>query len=439
MPQVPRYEDFALGFTADSEDPQRFQVTIRQAPCSGPDGDFRLPFLPDELDELLARLEGQIAGVHTGRHLEPPAAEALGWKPEDVGRRLYEALFQGDVEHSFLESRQRARHRPSTGLRLRLVIDPEAHGGARLASLPWELLYRHETRDHLSRNLWSPIVRFLVTRETPRPVTLDDDLRILLISANPQGSASLDLAHEAAELAAAWSERGLSVHHLADPSVERGDLHRAIRREDPHVLHFMGHGAFDERSGKGGLVLGGRHELPRVYTAEVLRGDVRASSSLRFVCLNACTTGRLPRREGQDPFSGLASSLVMAGVPAVVAMQFPISDRAAMAFSSGLYRALVAGDPVDAAVTEGRMAVFTQDPESWEWATPALYLSVPDGRLFSEAEEGEARRSSEHPAVVPTGGKFVAKDCENVVQVEAITADILNIGGGNPPSSRKGC
>lgn len=443
MTRTPRYEDFALGFTADPEDPRCFRVSIRQAPCPGPDGSLRLPFAAEELDGLLAGLEARIAGCTSegtaGRHFATAESESAGPTPEEIGHRLFRALFQGEVRERFLESRERARHRSDMGLRVRLVIDPEAPGGTRLASLPWELLYRRETRDHLSRNLWTPVVRFLLTRETRQLTPLEDDLRILLVSANSVGSSRLDLPGEAAAFEAAWSEAGLDVHHLENPSGREGALRKAIRRFDPHVLHFMGHGAFDERTGEGGLVFGERHGRPRVYTGAVLRDDLRAGSSLRFVCLNACTTGRLPRKEGQDPFSGLAASLVMAGVPAVVAMQYPISDRAALAFSEGLYRALAAGDPVDAAVAEGRMAIVRRDTDSWEWATPALYLSVADGQVFSEVEAGEAHRSTDHSATAPTeAGKFVAEGCENVVQAETITTDTMNIGGGDRPRSRKG-
>jgi hypothetical protein len=63
-------------------------------------------------------------------------------------------------------------------------------------------------------------------------------------------------------------------------------------------------------------------------------------------------------------------------------MQFPISDTAAITFSAALYRALAAGEPVEAAVAEGRTAVYLQDPESLEWATPALYLRTAPGGLL---------------------------------------------------------
>ena len=64
----------------------------------------------------------------------------------------------------------------------------------------------------------------------------------------------------------------------------------------------------------------------------------------------------------------MADTLVRRGIPAVVAMQFEVSDNAAVEFAPALYGALAAGRPIDAAVTEARKAMYTVSP--LEWATP---------------------------------------------------------------------
>jgi tetratricopeptide (TPR) repeat protein len=79
------------------------------------------------------------------------------------------------------------------------------------------------------------------------------------------------------------------------------------------------------------------------------------------------------------------------GIPAVVGMQLPVSDPAAVAFSSQFYAALAEGLPVDAAVTEGRKAVFALRREA-EWGTPVLYLCASDAQLFEIEPEPEAVR-----------------------------------------------
>ena len=68
-------------------------------------------------------------------------------------------------------------------------------------------------------------------------------------------------------------------------------------------------------------------------------------------------------------------------MPAVVAMQFPISDKAAIAFSETFYQRIAKGDPVDVAMAEGRKKLWHLE----EWATPVLFLRSKDGVLFEPA------------------------------------------------------
>jgi len=44
------------------------------------------------------------------------------------------------------------------------------------------------------------------------------------------------------------------------------------------------------------------------------------------------------------------------------------------------------GDPVDAAVAEGRQAMYAVDRLSSEWATPVLFLRTPTGELYPEGD-----------------------------------------------------
>jgi CHAT domain-containing protein len=74
--------------------------------------------------------------------------------------------------------------------------------------------------------------------------------------------------------------------------------------------------------------------------------------SLRLVVLNACEGARI---SPEDPFSGVAQTLVRESIPAVIAMQFEITDDAAVAFAEDFYRATAQGYPVDAALTAAQM------------------------------------------------------------------------------------
>ena len=88
--------------------------------------------------------------------------------------------------------------------------------------------------------------------------------------------------------------------------------------------------------------------------------------------------------EGDEaqPFSSMAAGLVRSGIPAVIAMQFEISDRAAREIAQTFYTSIALNLPVDAALTEARRKIFLSDRDSLEWATPILFMQVPDGQLF---------------------------------------------------------
>ena len=70
-------------------------------------------------------------------------------------------------------------------------------------------------------------------------------------------------------------------------------------------------------------------------------------------------TGRRWLREG-DLFSSNAALLASGCVPAVVAMQFPISDEAAKRFSAKFYGSLAEGFPVHQAVARARMELMVK-------------------------------------------------------------------------------
>ncbi len=66
----------------------------------------------------------------------------------------------------------------------------------------------------------------------------------------------------------------------------------------------------------------------------------------------------------------MITSLVEREVPAIVAMQYEITDTAALVFAKSFYGSLVERQqPVDVAVADARKSLFANDPESLEWGT----------------------------------------------------------------------
>ena len=86
-------------------------------------------------------------------------------------------------------------------------------------------------------------------------------------------------------------------------------------------------------------------------------------------------------------------SLIEHEIPAVIGMQFEITDRAAILFSSEFYRALADGRAVDESLSQARMAIFA-DNNDIEWGTPVLFTRVTDGRLFDVGPVGGQRAAA---------------------------------------------
>jgi CHAT domain-containing protein len=290
-----------------------------------------------------------------------------------LGSELFDRLFTGDVRLLFDMTRQQAVHRDA---RVRLVLrirPPE------LAVLPWEFMYDARRDDYLSLSM--PLVRYPEILEPVRPLRVTGPLRILGMVAQPAGYDALDVDGEKAHLRRALDPltRDGGVHLGWAPGETWRDLLHALSTSSWHVVHFIGHGGFDPVAGEGVFYLPGdggeNYQLRASHLAQLLSPH----HALRLVMLNSCDSAT---GSGNDLFSSAAAALVRRGVPAVLAMQFEISDSAAVEFTRSFYEAVAAGQPVDIAVRDARLSVCLSRPNSLEWGTPVLFLRQRDGRIF---------------------------------------------------------
>ena len=160
------------------------------------------------------------------------------------------------------------------------------------------------------------------------------------------------------------------------------------------MFHFIGHGGYSSAAKDGVLIF----EDPRgaAYPGRVVSGSdlgvaLHDKRTLRLVVLNSCEGARGGLT---DVYAGTAQSLIRQNIPAVIAMQFEITDDAAITFAHDFYEAVADGYPLDAAVAESRKAIHS-DENGVEWGTPVLYLRAPDGRIFdvtSDTSEPDADR-----------------------------------------------
>jgi hypothetical protein len=380
-------------------------MVAARSPSGEATATMRLPFDEAEIQSHLRALQTALllSTARTRRvisEVEQPVRQ--------FGAALFDTLIAGDVRVLVGASRDRAAHE---GKRLRLVLrirPPE------LSRLPWEFLYNTGTDEYLA--LTMPLLRYPEVLEPRRALEASPPLEILGMVALPSDRDPLDVEEEQQWLEAALVdlERAGQVRLTWIGGQTWRDLQRAMRQGRWHVFHFIGHGGFDTTADEGVVALADEHGGTRPLHAGDLSLLLRDHASLRLVLLNACDTGRAG---ALDPFSSTAGALVRRGIPAVVAMQYEISDRAAIEFTRTFYGALADGLPIDVAVMEARRAVKLAHRSSLEWGTPVLYLRSTHARIFDlsaspppEPVPPQATGSHEDPVVL-------LKDTKPVVAV----------------------
>lgn len=394
-----RFEDFIVTFDAGADGVHG--VSIR-SPAGPAKGRFRSPLEQAELGGALTALtQAWVTEASTSRTAVAEDADAeLRESATDVGVQLYHAVFSGEVNTRFWESVRIAEGR-GKALRIRMLMDLDDPAVAPLASLPWELLRDPVRQVNLAEWATTSVVRHL---DVPLPSALpriERPLRVLFVLANPRGD--LHLEDELRGIESRVRESGSGIYWRVLDRATYRSLEEALHGERFHILHFMGHGGFD--GGDGGLLFereGGGAEV--IKGSELARLLMR-HLTLRLVVLNACRTAESMHGPGINSYGGVAPALVMAGIPAVVAMQRRISDDGASVFADRLYRTLAGGGAIEDAVQAGR-SIIRQ-----EWATPVL---------FSRSDESLFELPSAEPPLAMSSDELILDPFMNIDRTDLV-------------------
>jgi len=365
------YLDFELEI--GTGEGRTYPVTVLRSPAGEAREKAEFPFGELELENRLQAL--QIVLLRAGG-IRRQTLTAEDQTVQDFGRALFGMLFPGEVRSRYDVSQLEATRR-GKGLRIKLRLQPPE-----LAVLPWEFAYDPRNAEYvcLSRN--TPLVRYLELPQPVSPLNIELPLRILGMAVSPRDLLPLDVTAEKQRVETALDglrKAGLVTLTWLEGQTWR-DLQRAMRHGPWHIFHFIGHGGFDRVADEGFVALANETGETARLSATQLGRLLADHHDLRLAVLNACEGGR---GSAQDVFSSTAAILVRRGLPAVLAMQYPITDCAAVEFAHVFYEALADGLPVDTATTEARQAVSIAMPRSVEWGIPVLYMRSTDGVLFN--------------------------------------------------------
>lgn len=352
---------------------QDVRVTAHSPTSNAPDyplGNFRIHQFGDQITKLIAK------------------SRRGNLRPEEVvslGEYLYLSLFDDTLNIDF---RSRLEKYP---MRLELDFDENT---AAIATLPWEFLRAPETPRFPAIDLVS-YPKLLISRRrrlwnAPAPIQLEEQLRVSLVVASPE-----DLP---VEYDSVWKK----IQELADnfPQlvakpmiVLNADLKTIdeVLSTKPHILHLISHGRIRKIKGqyRGELALVHTDKVSPKWISDEKIAKLFERHKPAIVVFQSCESGiqrHVTDLNTRSSFIGVASKTVQAEVPFVIAMQYPISNVAAVTFVEQFYDQLSKLVPIDVAVQEARRSLSLTFESKLIAVSPVLFSRVSDGQLFQSRQ-----------------------------------------------------
>jgi hypothetical protein len=155
-----------------------------------------------------------------------------------------------------------------------------------------------------------------------------NQIKVLLLAANPRNTDRLALDQEIREIAAELERSKLRDQFdlISKGAVRVEDLSRALLQHEPTIVHFSGHGA-----GEQGLALeDNQGQLKLVPTTALIELFRLHRTAVKCVFLNAC-------------YSEVQADAIYQQIDCVIGMNKAIGDKTAIQFAPKFYAALAQG------------------------------------------------------------------------------------------------
>lgn len=293
----------------------------------------------------------------------------------ELGILLFDTLLPDRVRRLYDTARARESNR--LGRHLNVILTSQIPW---VADIPWEFAFDRSQRCQLA----TEEVHFVRNALTEVPAEQLDarpgPLRMLVAVSQPADAGEITAEEEKAVIMRGFQsliDAGLAEVEVLE-AVTTSGLHDRLLQKNFDILHFIGHGEFDESSQTGRLVFEDGERRRELISVQDLRRLLRGRG-LQMVYLNACQTGR----GGSALFArGLAWELVDIGIHCVVANQYSVLNSSATEFAQVFYCLLAQGRTIGAAAREARIAVnYAMQRETIDWAVPVVYARNPESQL----------------------------------------------------------
>jgi len=297
---------------------------------------------------------------------------------KEIGTRLFTCLFEGENGRLYQQSLSQAQAR-GEGLRLRLEIDDLA-----LAAIPWEALYDVYRQVFIALATDSQIIRERIHPQHAPLKAIEPPLSVLVIVADTQDVEAKESLDALQQLDQEMDDLKIKYVTLSDWDT----VQKELMSDKYHVLHLVDDSVLSTIRPR---VLGNEP----LFQLEMLQ-NLR---ELRFVYMSA--------NDSADAAFQLATI-----VPAAFGIVGSIRYDAKQYCTEGFYRAILVGQPIEAAITQGRQAIYSQLTESREWALPVLYTQVPESIVMRPSKESANQAPLDFSTSAPAGNGATGKSEE---------------------------
>jgi len=309
-----------------------------------------------------------------------------------LGTYLFKSIFHGDIKKKFDDVYNAIGE--ST---LRVVLSFDENSG-RLATLPWEyLFYPEDDRGNgwfIASRSNLILSRYVPLKANARLKPIDGPLRVLLVVSDPKDDEGLLGAVNPDGVISAIRSLKTTFGDLVkidEPPLlqpTRETFGKKINEFKPHILHFIGHGTYEQSRYNVLFVKGIKDERPDPVSDRKF-ADFFIEYQPRLIFLHCCHGAA---SDSYGSFRGVALQLVYSSkVPAVIAMQYEIENEVATEFAKTFYTHIASSDPLDVAAQHGRMFLYNYLTEEHSYSrrafgSPVIFLQIRDPILLNKAK-----------------------------------------------------
>ncbi|MCA0353988.1 MAG: tetratricopeptide repeat protein [Chloroflexi bacterium] len=359
---------------ADSPDLAQWTLRFNQLTASGP-----LPALPtkEQRADFQWYFEDYLKWPFEGFLIRAKQVEA---DLTTVGKVLFKAIFKSSADAAEIYAEWMQVDAGVPTLQILSVIPA-------VLSVPWELL--HDDFGFLNQRRINPVAIYRTVSSVRSKIAAQQfamPLRVLVVVARPDDQNFLDPRSSAQTIFGQLQKLEqteklkpgmIELEFLRPPTYDQLARRLQDTTKPVHILHFDGHGGFPKIQPTSTLyksanvpqgVLSFEKADYKVDTVEARRfAELLNGAGVRLVLLDACQTSVMDTSASDDAeyqrqqaLSSVATQLLTAGVPAVVAMSASVLPITTAIFFGEFYGLIAKGEPVPVALERARQALQSQ-------------------------------------------------------------------------------